>query len=176
MSRIWRYVLAHDTGMAPCVDDGVLTLTCCKPMIRKNGRRGEWVIGFVPTRAGRGRVAWVGQIADVLHLGEYEARFGGRQDALYRLDGYTEDGTERLIPLRDDYHADADSQRRDWRGKHALIFEPFWYWGRNAIAAPDDIADLAHYHVGQSTKRSSPDRIARLEAWVRLMAEPGVQP
>ncbi|WP_415867921.1 hypothetical protein [Burkholderia ubonensis] len=31
-----QYVLATDAGMAPCVDNNMLTLSCCKPMIRKH--------------------------------------------------------------------------------------------------------------------------------------------
>ena len=45
MNRIWRYVLAHDSGRAPCVDDGVLTLCTCKPKI-------------LPTPRGPRRTAW----------------------------------------------------------------------------------------------------------------------
>lgn len=169
MSRIWRYVLAHDTGMAPCLEGGTLTLACCKPDIRRSARRGEWVIGFAPKATGHGRVAWVGQVAEVLPLGEYEARFRGRRDALYRSDG-----DDRLVPVQEIYHADQRSRQRDLRGRNALIFNPFWYWGRNTIAAPDAIASMAHYYVGQSARGSTPDRIACLEAWTRSAAHPGI--
>jgi hypothetical protein len=40
--------------------------------------------------------------------------------------------------------------------------------------APDEIADLAHYYIGQSTRSSSPERVAALERWLRSKAEPGV--
>jgi Nucleotide modification associated domain 2 len=56
-ARIWRYVLAHDSGMAPCPQDSKLTLSCCKPTIRKNARVGDWVIGFMPKKYGIGQVA-----------------------------------------------------------------------------------------------------------------------
>ena len=125
--------------------------------------RGDWVIGFVSARVGCGLVAWAGQVSDTMTLGEYGSRFSGRTDALYRLEGYSEDGSEVLRHVSGEDHASPESHKRDWRGKNALIFNPFWYWGQNAVAAPPDIADLAHYYVGQSTKNSSPERIAGLE-------------
>lgn len=167
MSRIWRYVLAVDSGMAPCVQDRILTLTCCKPFIRKYAKEGDWVVGFVPKGLKRGHVAWVGKIAESVPLGEYERRFRGRKDAIYRL------RKGELVPLRDDYHAGSRARARDLWGENALIFEPFWYWGGHGQSAPPDIADLAHYYVGQSAKNSSPEKIARLEQWARGVARPG---
>jgi hypothetical protein len=119
-------------------------------------------------------VAWVGQVSDIMTLGEYGSRFSGRTDALYRLEGHAEDGSEVLRHVSGKDHARPESHKRDRRGKNALIFDSFWYWGQNAVAAPPDIADLAHYHVGQSTRNSSPERIVRLESWIRSVAQPGV--
>jgi Nucleotide modification associated domain 2 len=174
MSLIWRYSLVHDTGLAPCIDDDILTLTVCKPDIRKAASKGDWVIGFVTAKVRRGLVAWVGRVSDIMTMGEYGNRFAGRTDALYKLDGYAWGGSEILRHLQSAHHADEKSQATDRKGKNALVFDPFWYWGTNAVDAPDDIADLAHYHVGQSSKRSSPERVARLEAWVRSVTEPGI--
>jgi len=108
-------------------------------------------------------------------LGEYEKRFSGRQDAIYRLVGSAAWGEQEvLVPLRDDYHADEPSRSRDRSGNNALVFDPFWYWGGFGIPAPEEIADLAHYYIGQSAKNSSPEKIALLEAWVRSVADPGI--
>jgi len=174
MNRIWRYVLATDSGMAPCIEKGMLSLSCCKPMIRKYARPGEWVVGFVPKSIGRGRVAWVGQIADIVPLDKYERRFPGRQDAIYGLRASAPGEPKVMVPLREDYHADERSRRRDLNGRNALIFGPFWYWGGVGISAPAEIAGSAHYYVGQSAKNSSPEKIEALEAWARSKAEPGV--
>jgi hypothetical protein len=174
MCRIWRYVLAKDSGMAPCAQDGMLSLTCCKPMIRKNADLGDWVIGFVPKGIRRGHVAWVGRVSEVIPLGEYERRFSGRRDAIYRSAYSAGGGHETLIPLRDDYHSNQQDRARDHSGRNALLFNPYWYWGGFGIPAPEEIADLAHYYVGQSAKNSSPEKIARLEAWARSVADPGI--
>jgi hypothetical protein len=149
MNRIWRYSLVADNGMAPCVEQGILTLCLCKPVIRKSACVGEWVVGFVPKRINDGRVhvCWAGRIAGILPMGDYEKQFLDRQDAIYKL---TASGWEFL---RDDYHEEI--RDRDLNGKNALVFEPFWYWGGVGITAPNDIANLAHYHVGQTANRLS---------------------
>ncbi len=175
MKRIWRYVLAADNGMAPCIDDGMLSLCCCKPVIRRNANEGDWVVGFLPKRFGRGLVAWAGCISEVLSLGEYQQRFSARCDAIYQLDENSPLGPiETLIPLRDDYHADPKSRQRDWRGKNALLFEPFWYFGGRGVEAPPEIADLAHYFVGQSATRSSPENVETLVSWLSSLCSSGV--
>lgn len=168
MNRVWRYVLAVDGGMAPCIQDSTLTLTCCKPFIRKHAKVGDWVIGFVPKGLKRGHITWVGKIAESIPLAEYELRFRGRKDALYRL------RKGELVPLRNDYHANPRDRGRDLGGKNGLIFRPYWYWGGLGISAPPDIAELAHYYVGQSAKNSSPEKTARLERWARSVARPGI--
>jgi hypothetical protein len=168
MSLIWRYSLVTDNGMAPCVEQRILTLCLCKPVIRKGACVGDWVVGFVPRRRNDGRVhvAWAGRIGESVSMGDYEKRFADRKDAIYK---WTDSG---WVFLRDDYHE--GRRDRDLNGKNALIFEPSWYWGGNGIAAPEDIAELAYYYVGQTVKNSSAERIARLEEWLRSVAEPMV--
>ena len=46
MTRIYRYILTHNTGMAPCPENGMITLGTCKPVIRRVARAGDWVLGF----------------------------------------------------------------------------------------------------------------------------------
>lgn len=174
MTSIWRYVLKYDNGMAPCLQDGLLTLTCCKPRIRLGAREGDWVIGFLPKGMSRvPRVAWAGQVSKVILLGEYQADHPHRYDAIYRRTGLSWEGNEILEPLRDDYHDDEDSRSRDRRGRNALVFSPFWYWGREAVEAPEAVADMAHPFIGESARGSSPERVQALEEWLNAIAPPG---
>ena len=41
MTRIYRYVLAHDGGMAPTPRGRLITLATCKPEVRKNRSGGR---------------------------------------------------------------------------------------------------------------------------------------
>ncbi len=176
MSKIWRYSLVDDNGMAPCAHGGVLTLTCCKPKIRKIAEVGDWVIGFVSRRVAKGSptVSWVGRVSQILPLGDYEIQFRGRPDAIYRRNGFELDGEESLEKIRDDdYHCGIES--RDWEGRNALVFEPFWYWGNNSkIIPPSQIGDLIHPFVGETSKGSTPERVKELELWLAGLMAPGV--
>ena len=164
MTRIWRYVLAADNGMAPCAQDGVLTLTCCKPLIRRSAAVGDYVIGFLPARFGRGRLAYVGKVASRVPLGDYQRRSPNRFDAIYRA-ARGQDGQEILEPI----HAWTTirmwlSRHRDYRGVYSLQFEPYWYWCGLGVLLPEDLAELGHYYVGQSSRCSTPERVRCLES------------
>ncbi len=166
MTRIWRYILKNDTGFAPCVDGGILTLTCCKPSIRRNAKIGDWIIGYFPKKFGQGRVAWAGQVSEKILLGVYERNHPGRRDAIYRLVGHEASGAEILKYIPNKHHEEKRSQR-DKSGVNALICEPFCYWGGNDEKAPPEIADMAYYFIGQTTKNSTPDRVAALKRWIK---------
>ncbi|MAY20771.1 MAG: hypothetical protein CL955_09155 [Erythrobacteraceae bacterium] len=84
MTRIYRYILQTDTGMAPCIFDGRLTLATCKPKIRASAKPGDWVLGFYPRPFERGLLAWAGRIARKVEIDDYEREFRGRPDAVYR--------------------------------------------------------------------------------------------
>jgi hypothetical protein len=173
MSLIWRYVLATDAGMAPCIDNGILTLTCCKPRIRRSAQLGDWVIGFEPKRLG-GKVAYAGQVSRVLSLGDYEVEHPGRADAIYRLDSAS-NREASFIVLAPGYHNDVGIRTRDLNGLNALIFSPFWYWGRAAVTPPGEIGDLAHPFVGESRMNSSPEKIKVLKDWLRSTGPSGIR-
>lgn len=166
MSRIWRYVLANDGGVAPCIDDGVLTLCTCKPRIRSSAQVGDWVIGFTSKRFGIGRVAWAGCVSEILSMGDYGKKYTGRRDAVYKRVGWHADGREDLRHYGGPYHNSPKAIDTDLRGRCALIFDPFWYWGGKAPAAVPEVAELAHYYVGQTTKGSTPEVINQLRDWL----------
>jgi hypothetical protein len=166
LSRIWRYVLAQDYGLAPCIDDGLLTLCTCKPKIRSGAEVGDWVIAFMPKDFGVGRVAWAGCVNDNPSMGDYGAQYAGRADAIYRRVGWFADGREELEHYGGPYHNSSTQIDKDRRGRRALIFGPSWYWGGEAPVAPPELAELAHYYVGQTTKGSTPKAIECLRDWL----------
>jgi hypothetical protein len=44
--RYYVYKCIADDGKAPCVDRNLLTLTICKPMIRKSAVPNDWIFAF----------------------------------------------------------------------------------------------------------------------------------
>ena len=170
--RIWRYVEATDSGYAPCVYRRMLSLCICKPFIRLGAEVGDWVIGFMRKRFGP-RVIWAGRVSEILPMGQYYMRYSRRPDAIYNLLRITPDGREVLEHIGVAIHADKKSQERDVRGKNALVFREFWYWGENAPQAPARIARLAYYRQGQTTRGAGPKEAAHLEKWLSQWT-PGV--
>ena len=139
MTRLFRYILVSDTGMAPCTDHCLVTLATCKPDIRRNAQLGD--LGrrispdAAPTRSPR--LCWT--CRQNLEVGTYERTHRGRSDAVYRD---SVDGTfERVRP---DYHAQPDEIRKDLSAS-VLIFDKAatWYFGDRPRALPENLSHLA---------------------------------
>ena len=171
MTRIFRYILAHDSGMAPCVGNGLLTLATCKPGIRSSAKIGDWIIGCRPSPAPRGLVVWAGCVIKKLHVGEYERQFRGRSDAVYR-----EKNDSSFRRLRPEYHPEDDEFRKD-TSHPVLIFdmESTWYFARDPNLMPESLIHLAPkgrpYSVN-GTKLGEPEG---LNNWLCGIASPGIR-
>jgi hypothetical protein len=101
-------------------------------------------------------------------MGDYEAQYAGRHDAIYRRVGWFADGREKLEHYGGPFHNTTEQMEKDRRGRRALLFGPFWYWGGKGLVAPPEIAELAHYYVGQTTSNSTPEAIRCLREWLSL--------
>lgn len=168
MTRIFRYILRHDTGMAPCIDRGLVSLATCKPKIRGSAQRGDWVVGFYPKEP-RGLVAWAGRISRRVEIGDYEAEFRGRSDAVYRA---KPNGTFKR--LRPDYHPGANEIRKDISSP-VLVFDPVstWYFGNQPKMLPDSLMSLAAKGRGYRVNGATDSDLASMRAWLET-APPGI--
>ena len=115
MNRLYVYRLSSNTGFAPCTQDGLLSLACCKPAIRRTVGRsiaaGEphsfWILGIGGSRLKKeeaNRWLYLAQITGAVSFLEYftEPAYQGRTDCIYRIEN-PEDcvrGDHRPIRLR----------------------------------------------------------------------------
>lgn len=163
MTRVYRYILAHDGKIAPCPEDGQITLGTCKPVIRRCAKPGDWVAGFKPGSAIRGLLLWAGRVDRILNHGDYQKQFPERTDAVYALQ---EDGLnyQRLDP---DYHPSHDEMRRDLSGP-VLLFDPevSVYLDGVPVAVPDNLMHLAPAGRGHRVNGLSSEDVRRFESWV----------
>lgn len=162
MTRIYRYILTHDHGVAPCPAGGRITLATCKPVIRRTASPGDWVLGFRPGSLERGLLLWAGRVERVMEHGDYEREYRGRPDAVYReVEG---GGFERLLP---DYHPSQKELNRDTSAP-VLLFDPAVsvYLNGQPRPLPQDLAHLAAAGRGHRTGGTLPGDVARLEAWL----------
>lgn len=169
MSRIFRYILDSDGGMAPCPQDGTVTLGTCKPGIRKSAAVGDWVAGFMPGSLNRGDMVWAGQVAEKHSHDDYRKRFPKRRDAIYAMQ---DDGI--YSSHLSGYHCDPADQRRDC-GSPVLIFatDRSWYFGDAPQSLPSTLMHLAAKGRGYRVNfREDGD----LKLWIAWLSEhaPGV--
>jgi hypothetical protein len=171
VTRIYRYVLMTDTGMAPHVKRGTISLATCKPQLRGAAQAGDWVVGSFPSPH-NDRIAWAGVIEHVLPVGLYGHAFKRRDDALYpEKDGIPTRRRDKLL----EYHPDPEQQRKDRHG-NALLFvrERSWYFGADGRFLPSELAHLAARGQGHRVNGMREGDVERLEAWLREQAPPGI--
>ena len=152
--RVFSYIVVHDSGFSPNPFHGLLTLACCKPLIRKTAAAGDIIVGLSSRSE---RVVYAVQVADVIGFEEYwadpeyEARrpVMNAQQIVYRTgDNIYEpvSGGYRQLPS---FHSNRDGsenpdlKRTDLGGNHVLIGERFTYWGRSGPTLPEELEFLA---------------------------------
>jgi hypothetical protein len=82
IAKIRTYKMTHAAGFAPNIDDGILTLACCKPVIRRNANVGDWIAGFTSTRKtagatklGEEKLVYLMQVTEKLTFDEYWKKY-----------------------------------------------------------------------------------------------------
>lgn len=86
MPRIYFYKLTADNGGAPCVQNGLLSLAICKPMIRSRAKLEDLIFGFAANSLHHdNRLIYVARITTKVGNGDYyrESRFAKRSDRVY---------------------------------------------------------------------------------------------
>lgn len=74
--------MTHAAGFAPNIDGGILTLACCKPVIRRNANVGDWIAGFTSTKKtagatklGEEKLVYLMQVTEKLTFDEYWEKY-----------------------------------------------------------------------------------------------------
>lgn len=173
-NRVFSYIVVHDTGFSPNPFHGLLTLACCKPLIRKTANIGDIIVGLSSRSE---RIVYATQVAEVIAFEEYWAdpRYQLRRPVMnspqivYRAgDNIYEPvvGGYRQMPSfhsNRDGSEDAGLKRTDLSGDHVLVCERFTYWGRSGPALPDELHFLA---VGRGHRSNfSGDQIDTVARW-----------
>jgi Nucleotide modification associated domain 2 len=101
MPRIYFYKLTADSGGAPCVKGGLLSLAICKPMLRGTAEIGDLIFGFAANSLHRdNRLLFVARVTNTLRNGGYykDSRYAQRGDCIYRF------RTGRFVRRKDAQH------------------------------------------------------------------------
>lgn len=166
MPEIWRYVVRYDRGFAPHISDNLLTLCTCKPTIRKYAKVGDYILGFNDIRHTFGTLIWAGRVSEKLLMGDYALRFPDRRDVIYQRNGWEIDGREKLVHYDGPEHNNPKSIQTDISGQYSLLCKSFWFWGKNAVALPDELHALIYKNIGQKKKLPDQGLLMILEKWL----------
>ena len=134
VARLYFYKLTTDDGGAPCVQDGLLSLAICKPMIRSTAAVGDLIFGFAANSLHRDNcLLYIARITDKAQHRTYSVnkRFRSRGDCIYERrksrfvwrTGALYHGPEHLVH---DLGTHPDYPRAD-----VLLSTDFRYFGAN---------------------------------------------
>jgi hypothetical protein len=132
--RIHTYVIAVDAGSAPNYDPPFVTLTVCKPRIRRKAAIGDCVLAFAGVGVNPSdphAVVWAGVVTEIIPLDEYwsDPRFSGKKpDRTPLPDNFYRPTRNGLQQVPNPIHGQ-DSVARDIGGINALVFDPAWGFG-----------------------------------------------
>src|SRR5436305_125265 len=90
MPKIYFYKLTTDNDGAPCVQDCLLSLAICKPMIRTTADVGDLIFGFAANSLhSDNRLIYIARVTERVEGGGYyrQERFADRGDCIYKWDG-----------------------------------------------------------------------------------------
>ncbi len=132
--RIYVYRCIYDEGGAPCIDAGRLSLTICKPQIRRRARVGDLICAFGSNHESpANRLVYMARVTKPVEDGAYYLApdFRKRGDCIYRRQ------RNGVFVLRDSaqFHHKADHRMRDlgpspkYPRAVALVSDDFRYFG-----------------------------------------------
>lgn len=150
------YRLTNDTGLAPCVKNGLLSLSCCKG----GKKRGETVINTgLRYRIGSKRESdytvddvyilgifsnkflYLAKITDVVTMEEYYSDMSkGRTDDIFDIVNGELVRNKHL--KKENVHTDPDRITKDLAGRYVLLSDNYIYLGKDAVF--DDL--IAEYN------------------------------
>lgn len=169
MTCVYIYRLASDTGLAPCVQNDLLSLAVCKGGQMRNGASISTGLRF-----------WVGNKThadftkdDVYVIGTYKDNFlylakitavvpmtdyfngqsSGRLDDIYESNGKDLKRNKKL--RKENIHTQPDRIKKDIAGKYVLLSDKYIYLGKDAKRVDALIIDGPK---GQETKKFFGDK------------------
>ena len=162
--EIYAYTMTYNTGFAPCVSNGLMTLACCKTLLRyriagkiKDGEKDIYVIGLCGKQlAGRNDIGdeklytpvYIAKVSNCIECKEYYAEID-RPDKKYLFENnnwYILSGNPHHDNVKNkqeypDYREDTDlyyNFRNIQRENYVLTFEDYIYFGKKV----QDIKEL----------------------------------
>lgn len=150
--KLYSYVIAQDSGLAPNPFWRLLTLNVCKPKIRLSAERGDWIIGTGSKKVKKkdggtidfaGKLVYAMKVSDKKTMKEYDfyckrnlqkkIPYLSKVDWRIIVGDSIYDYSDSEIPrLRKLIHKEKNKQT-DLSGKYTLLSNCFFYFGDKAV-------------------------------------------
>lgn len=172
---LYSYCIPIDDGAAPNPYWGICTLAICKPVIRRNAKIGDWVVGTGSKKYSmQNKVVYAMRITDVLTLREYDnickSRYPDKIPDLENKDLKKRAGdciyfhnNGKLIQ-RDGVHGSGNYDT-DTNGKNVLLSEHFYYFGNNPIELLPELFPIVKQGQGHKS-RSNAKYVNQFINWI----------
>jgi putative DNA base modification enzyme with NMAD domain len=140
--QVWTYVISSDDGSAPNYEPPFVTLSICKPRIRRKARPGQMILAFNGWRLHPepNSVRWAGIVREVIPLGGYweDGRFRNKRPDRSKVpDNIYRPSRGGLEQVKNPIHS-AWNARTDIGGINALVFDDWWYFRGTAPIVPQE--------------------------------------
>lgn len=192
-SKIYSYIVAHDSGFAPNPFNGFCTLATCKPDIRRLASLGDWIVGTGSSRKRvhlGGVLVYAMRVHETLCFAQYwnDSRFERKKPNLYG--SYRAAcGDNIYYPLGngkwrqiDSFHSKRDGSphqdhiKRDTRINRVLIGKDFVYFGANGYKIPISLEKIVPPPGHRKHKKfKDQDIIIKFEDWLKSLHAKGYQ-
>jgi hypothetical protein len=190
---MYFYKLTADNGGAPCVQDGLLSLAICKPMIRVKAKRGDVIFGFAANSLDPNNpLIYIARISDNISKGAYyrEHKFTRRGDCIYRWrKGHFERRKDAKYHVDERHLAHDLGMAPDYNRANVLLSDDFRYFGGAGVAEYKSrypVIRFAVEHLGRGQRVNHPtelrDQLRELEQQVwketqqKIMGKPSSDP
>jgi hypothetical protein len=185
---VFSYVIEHDLGFAPNPFHGACTLACCKPLIRKSAKVGDYILGTGAVAANLvGYLTYWMRVAEILTFDQYwkDQRFRRKKphmsgttylrygDNIYHRDGGKTFKQEDSFHSMEDGSTSLGDLRRDTATTDkVLVGHEFAYWGRAGIKVPKHLAFLLKKGPGHRC-RFTAEQVTAVMAWLGTLPQRG---
>lgn len=180
-ANLRAYVMTTDEGFAPNPHHGYCTLATCKPRIREEANKGDWILGTPSVNDRPERMVYLMRVEETLSFDEYyhDERFeikkpenDPRGDNIY----YEEDG----VLVQDEnanYHLGPEHRETDLSADRVLISQTYWYFGERYVAVPEKLRNRVIHKYDSSNRRlyskQDTDTLRELVRWCSLRFDTG---
>jgi hypothetical protein len=166
MPRLFSYCIPFDDGAAPNPFWGVCTLNICKPVIRRNAKKGDWIVGTGSKKFGfENKVVYAMEITETLTMLQYynyckaelPKKIPNWRSRCYkeRIGDCIYDFSIEPAGILKSVHNEANRQR-DLGGLFTLLSDHFYYFGDKPESLPEHLLQIVKQGQGHKSTANQP--------------------